>query len=74
MLMCLSAAWIGVITYLRKQSLLGEALSHASYPGVILGVLLCAVFVTGEDSWVWIPIMGMTGAFATSIIALYFIH
>lgn len=74
MLMCLSAAWIGVVTYLRKQSLLGEALSHASYPGVILGALLCAVFVTGEDSWVWIPIMGMTGAFATSIIALYFIH
>ena len=74
MLMCLSAAWIGVIAYLRKQSLLGEALSHASYPGVIIGALMCALFLKEEDSWVWIPLMGMVGAFFTSLLALYSIH
>lgn len=74
MLMCLSAAWIGVITYLRKQSLLGEALSHASYPGVIIGALMCAVLLSGEESWFWIPLMGMIGAFITSLAALYLIH
>ena len=74
MLMCLSAAWIGVIAYLRKQSLLGEALSHASYPGVILGALISALTLSGDEQWVWIPIMGMLGAFATSLAALYCIH
>ena len=36
MLMCFSAALIGVVVVLRKQSLIGEALSHAAYPGVVL--------------------------------------
>jgi len=35
----LAASLVGVIVFLRKQSLVGETLSHASYPGVILGVL-----------------------------------
>ncbi len=74
MLMCLSAAWIGVIAYLRKQSLMGEALSHASYPGVILGVLISALLLGNGDLWIWVPIMGMVGAFTTSLLALYCIH
>ena len=40
MLMALSASLVGVVTFLRKRSLLGEALSHATYPGVILAVVL----------------------------------
>lgn len=44
MLMCLSSALVGVIVFLRKRSLLGEALSHATYPGVVLSVLFMAVF------------------------------
>lgn len=42
MLMCLAAALVGVVVFLRKQSLVGEALSHAAYPGVIIGVLIAA--------------------------------
>ncbi|MCB1119250.1 MAG: metal ABC transporter permease, partial [Chlamydiia bacterium] len=40
LLMCLSASLVGVIVFLRRQSLIGEVLSHASYPGVILGITL----------------------------------
>jgi manganese/zinc/iron transport system permease protein len=72
--MCLSAAWIGVIAYLRKQSLLGEALSHTSYPGVIVGALISAVFLSSTDNGVYMPVMGMVGAFVTAFSALYFIH
>lgn len=38
MLMCFTASLVGVIVFLRKESLLGESLSHAAYPGIILGV------------------------------------
>lgn len=74
MLMCLSAAWVGVIAYLKKQSLLGEALSHASYPGVIFGALLGSLALNGDEQWFLVPLMGMVGAFATSLAALYCIH
>lgn len=46
MLMSLAASLVGVIAYLRKQSLLGESLSHAAYPGVIGGLLCAALFVS----------------------------
>lgn len=41
-LMCLSSSIVGVIVVLRKRSLLGETLSHASYPGIALGVTFLA--------------------------------
>ncbi len=40
MLMSLSAALVGVIAVLRRRSLVGEALSHATYPGVVLSVIV----------------------------------
>lgn len=39
-LISISLALIGTIFFLRKESLLGESLSHAAYPGVLLGSLL----------------------------------
>jgi len=44
MLMCFAAALVGVIVFLRRQSLLGETLSHASYPGIIVGIVASAPF------------------------------
>ncbi len=44
MLMCLASSLIGVIAFVKKRSLIGEALSHATYPGVILGILMSALF------------------------------
>lgn len=49
MFMCLSAALIGVIVFLRKESLIGEALSHASYPGVVLGIMVVGFLFGDQD-------------------------
>lgn len=62
MLMCLASSLVGVIVFLRKRSLVGETLSHASYPGVVLSVLL---FSFSED---FLAFGVLVGAFATSLL------
>lgn len=54
MLMCLGSALIGVIVFLRRRSLLGESLSHAAYPGVILGALFAGLLgiYDFDDQWI----------------------
>jgi manganese/zinc/iron transport system permease protein len=42
--MCFASALVGVVVFLRKRSLLGETLSHASFPGVVIGVFVSAPF------------------------------
>lgn len=46
MLMGLSAGIIGVFTVLRREALIGEVLSHAAYPGIIIG--MATVVADGE--------------------------
>lgn len=43
MLMCLSASLMGVVLFLKKRLLLGEAISHAAYPGVVIGMGVAAL-------------------------------
>lgn len=74
MLMGLSAALIGVIAYLRKESLLGEALSHASYPGVILGAIIAAGMVDSYSDQIWISVLSVLGAFIFALLGNYLIH
>lgn len=74
MLMCLSASLIGVIVFLRKQSLLGESLSHAAYPGVILGVMVAGSFGLTEDYQAWLSILIIAGAFLSAFLGLSAIH
>jgi manganese/zinc/iron transport system permease protein len=74
MLMCLAAALVGVIIFLRKQSLLGEALSHAAYPGVILGVLMAAFFSLDDTYETEITVLIMIGAFASALFGLWAIQ
>ncbi len=38
-LMAIASSIIGAIAFVRKETLLGESLSHSAYPGVILGVI-----------------------------------
>lgn len=38
--MCLVCALVGVLIFIRKESLLGETLSHAAYPGIMFAALL----------------------------------
>lgn len=74
MLMCLVAALTGVIVFLRKQSLLGESLSHAAYPGVIIGVLTAAFFDIDDQNDVLISIFIIAGAFLSALAGLWCIH
>ena len=72
MLMCLSSAIVGVIVFLRKRSLLGEALSHATYPGVVLSVLFMATFFPHKPDLMALAIL--IGAFFTSLVGLWVIE
>lgn len=74
MLMCLAASLMGVIVFLRKQSLIGEALAHASYPGVILGVLAAGILSIQENQEFQLSIFALIGAFFTSLLGLWAIH
>jgi manganese/zinc/iron transport system permease protein len=56
-LMCLSASLVGVMIHLQKKSLIGEALSHSTYPGIVLGAFLLEPFVQEPFFWI-IPCAG----------------
>lgn len=71
MLMCLAAALVGVLVLLRRQSLIGEVLSHSAYPGVILGLLTVGLLGFGEALS---PLIVLTGAFITASLGLWCIH
>ncbi len=74
MLMCLASSLIGVVVSLRKQSLIAEALSHASYPGVIVGVLIAGVFSIQESQELSLSCLVLVGAFFTSLLGLWAIR
>lgn len=74
MLMCLSAALIGVVVVLRKQSLLGEALSHAAYPGVVVGVIIAGFFGLRDENESSISFLIMFFAFLSALFGLFFIN
>jgi len=68
MLMCLSAGMIGCLVFLQKRSLVGEALSHATYPGVVISVVFAALFFPfsedGAASFI------LLGAFLSGLLGL----
>lgn len=74
MLMCLGASLVGVIVFLRKQSLIGEVLSHAAYPGVILGTLFAGLFFIQTFEELKLALFALTGAFVTSLLGLWLIN
>lgn len=74
MLMCLAAGLVGVIVFLRKQSLLGESLSHASYPGVIIGVIGAGTFLSAETEGGGVALFILAGAFLSALLGLWVIN
>ena len=74
MLMCLAASLVGVIVFLRKQSLLGESLSHAAYPGVVIGVAIAGLLHVDDQTEAYLTIIIMGGAVITALIGLWSIH
>lgn len=73
MLMCLSAGLMGVIVYLRRQSLIGEVLSHACYPGVIVSLFI-AGGLSIQSSDILFSFMIFFGAFITSYGSLMWVR
>ena len=73
MLMCMSASIIGVLVFLRRQSLIGEVLSHAAYPGLILGSLLFAYFSNSTLSQTTLSFFVIGMAATTSLMAVWLI-
>lgn len=70
MLMCLASALVGVIVFLKKQSLLGESLTHAAYPGVIIGIACAGLLDIDSDQEITISLLVMGGAFCSAILGL----
>lgn len=70
MLMCAAASLVGVIVFLKKESLLGEALSHAAYPGVVLGVTVVGVFWGDQELPFQTSLAILLGAAATALLGI----
>jgi manganese/zinc/iron transport system permease protein len=66
--MCFASALVGVAVFLRKRSLIGETLSHASFPGVVIGVFLAALLVPFSDELITLAIL--CGAFLFAFLGL----
>jgi manganese/zinc/iron transport system permease protein len=60
--LCLALSLIGVFVFFQRKSLVGEVLSHAAYPGVILGLLFLGCSELKEEVLLF--------AFAACVIAL----
>ncbi len=67
-LMCLASSLMGVLIFLRKRSLLAETLSHATYPGAVIGVSIFALLFPFSEEWTFLAVLG--GAFASSLLGL----
>lgn len=68
LLLSLSSAIIGVFVFLRRRSLVGESLSHASYPGVVIGILLSTLFPVSES---WEPLFVLGAALFSCLLGLF---
>lgn len=70
--MCITASLVGVIVLIRKRSLLGEALSHAAYPGIVLGAIVFGLFFSFLEDF--FSSFLLLGAFISSFLGLLGLH
>lgn len=64
--MSLASALVGGITFIRRQSLVGETLSHATFPGVVIGMLTAGILFPLSDKIAFLGIL--IGAFVFSLL------
>lgn len=69
MLMCMAASLVGVLVFARKRSLLGETLSHAAYPGVILAIVIVSSWLNNSEEVLLLAVL--IGAFISSLLGLF---
>ena len=63
-----AASLLGVLTFIRKQSLIGETLTHATYPGVIFAALFLSFFDKAS------MVLMLLGALVFSFLALWILE
>lgn len=68
MLMCLSSSLIGILIVVRRRALLGEALSHTTYPGIAMMIFFAADYL-GKASWLF-PLLVIVGAFLSATVGM----
>lgn len=71
MLMCFSTALVGVMAFLRRESLLGESLAHAAYPGMMAAACLLGVFSFDTLSESTLLLSVLIGAFCSALLGLH---
>lgn len=64
MLMCAAQAIVGVFMLVSKKALLGEVLSHGTYPGVTLALMFAGVFIFQAPYFIFL------GAFITAYLGV----
>ncbi len=69
MLMCIAASLVGVVAFLRRRSLIGESLSHASFPGVVLGAMIAPFLPIGPEGG--FPFWALFGGFTSALVGVY---
>lgn len=67
--MALAASLVGVIAMVRRRSLIGETVSHATYPGVMVAVMVGSLLGIGQG-W-WLGALSFVGAFLAGLAALW---
>lgn len=73
MLMCFSTALVGVMAFLRRESLVGESLSHAAYPGMILAATVLGFFSFDTLNEGLLLSVILIGAFCSTLLGLTWI-
>ena len=68
-LMSFSTALIGALMFVRKKSLVGETISHATFPGVAIGVLVGSYFSYHQDELGFLSVI--LGAFVFGLLGFY---
>lgn len=71
-LMSLCTALVGAITLMRKKALIGETLSHATFPGVAIGMLIAGYNFPNQEKMTFACIL--LGAFLAALCAQSFIE
>lgn len=70
--MAITSALIGVPLVLRRQSLIGEVICHTAFPGVVLGVLISAPFLSeGSEGF---SIVLLSFAFVFSLLGIWLVQ
>lgn len=66
--MAISSSLVGCIVLLRRRSLIGETLSHAAFPGILVGICILSLLTSALSEWLF---FAMTlGGFLFSLLGL----